>query len=108
MFGDIYSDYPPTLDKAQEDHLVFTIKNWAAQHGLTVRPQPQFISKDVDSAGVLATTAPVSMFPTPFPRSCYQDAREIQSAYNELYAAISRDEQWLAKYLEGLVYSAIS
>ncbi|GKT88088.1 LOW QUALITY PROTEIN: glutathione synthetase [Colletotrichum tofieldiae] len=46
--------------------------------------------------GILAVNVPVTLFPSPFPRSCFEQARSVQKTYNELYAAISRDEDFLS------------
>lgn len=95
----IYETYPPPLSAEQEEYLVHSVKDWSIQHGLTVRPSPSFVSQEADPHAVLATNAPVTLFPSPFPRSCFEQAKRIQSAYNELYAAIANDEEWL----EGIV-----
>ncbi|KAK3295988.1 uncharacterized protein B0H64DRAFT_160655 [Chaetomium fimeti] len=49
-------------------------------------------------------SAPVTLFPSPFPKSCFQEAKAIQTKYNELYARISQDEE----YLSGLVQEVAS
>ncbi|ROT38795.1 glutathione synthetase [Sodiomyces alkalinus F11] len=88
--------YPPRLNQAESDDLVQAVKNWALAHGLTIRPQPSVVSDDVDPQGLLAINVPVTLFPSPFPRQCFDQARSVQQTYNELYAAISRDEEFLA------------
>lgn len=100
MDDTVYSSYPPQLDPAQEAYLVTTIKDWAIQNGLAVRPHPSFIPGETDPQGVLATNAPVTLFPSPFPRSCFEEARALQTVYNRLYAAITCDEAWIGKIME--------
>lgn len=100
MQDSIYSDYPPPLSPAQKDFLVTTVKDWTAQHGLMVRPAPSFISNESNPHGVLATNAPVTLFPSPFPRSCFEEAKALQTVYNQLYAAITCDEKWIGKIME--------
>jgi glutathione synthase len=95
MTDSIYSTYPPELNPEQERFLVATTKDWAIHNGLTVRPSPDMISDQMKHTGVLATNAPVTLFPSPFPRQCFDEARAVQKLYNELYAAISSDEKWL-------------
>lgn len=95
----IYENYPPAITPEQEAFLVQSVKDWSIQHGLTVRPPPSFVSQETDPHTALATNAPVTLFPSPFPKSCFDEAQAIQSAYNELYAAIANDEEWL----EGIV-----
>lgn len=91
------SDYPPTLIEEQHEFLLSTIRDWSILNGLAVRPSLSFIPQSVDSSRCLAVTAPVTLFPSLFPRSCFTEARAIQEAYNELYAAIARDEKWLSE-----------
>jgi len=96
----IYSNYPPRLDAAQEQFLVATIKNWTIQNGLTVRPPASFVPQEAISKGVLATNAPVTLFPSPFPQVSFEEARAVQKIYNKLYADITRDEKWLGEIIQ--------
>lgn len=93
------SSIPPGLSSQERDHLVDVAKDWAAANGLAIRPLPSVASQEIDPAGALATHAPVTLFPSRFPRKCYEQATSVQKAYNELYARISGDEE----FLEGLV-----
>ena len=95
MTEQIYSQYPPTLNEEQLQHLAKFIKNWTAEHGLLVRTSVAQVAQDVNPNGVLATNAPVSIFPSPFPRKLFRQAQELQTIYNELYAAIANDEAFL-------------
>ena len=95
-----YSDYPPDLSPDEEEYLLMTVKDWSVAHGLAVRPAPSFVSASQDPSGVLATTAPVTLFPSLFPRSCFEEGLAIQKAYNELYSAIARDETWLQEIVK--------
>lgn len=98
-----HADYPPELS-AEEQNFIFTeLKDWSIAHGLAVRPAPSFVQQSQDPSGVLATTAPVTIFPSLFPRRCFEDGLSIQKAYNELYSAIARDEEWLQGIVEELV-----
>ncbi|KAI9834586.1 MAG: hypothetical protein M1819_002962 [Sarea resinae] len=103
MATSIYPPYPPALAEAERDFLITSIRDWSIAHGLAVRPAPAFVSEETDPAGGLAATAPVTLFPSPFPRHCYEEGRDIQTAYNELYSAIARDEEWLRGIVEELV-----
>lgn len=100
MDPSLYSTYPPHLDPAQEESLVTTIKDWTIQNGLTVRPSPAFLPEGSDPKHVLATNAPVTLFPSVFPKSCYEEAKSIQTVYNQLYAKITCNEAWLGKIME--------
>ena len=77
------------------------VKDWTIANGLAVRPPPAIAGND--SEGILAMSAPVTLFPSPFPKSCFDEARAIQTNYNELYARISQDEE----FLSGLVQECV-
>lgn len=86
--------YPPALTSDQTEYLLSTIRDWALANGLAVRPPSS------DPSTPLTVTAPVTLFPSPFPRECFQEVRAIQTLYNELYALIARDEDWLKGIVE--------
>jgi glutathione synthetase len=98
-----HADYPPELSHDEKQYLLASLKDWSIAHGLAVRPAPSFVQPSQDPSGVLASTAPVTLFPSLFPRSCFEDGLSIQKAYNELYSAIARDEAWLQSIVEELV-----
>src|SRR6266566_917821 len=88
--------YPPAIDGAERESLVQVVKDWTVAHGLAVRPPPAVVPAGSDPSGILSTSAPVTLFPSLFPRSCFEEAKSVQKAYNELYAKISQDEQFLS------------
>jgi hypothetical protein len=92
---DAGTSYPPSLTATESEQLVSTIKDWSIAHGLAVRPPLAFVSSEADPHGVLATTAPVTLFPSTFPRVCFEQAKSIQKVYNRLYASIAQDESFL-------------
>jgi glutathione synthase len=95
MIKKMTPNYPPELTSEQAEYLLSNLKNWSILNGLAVRPSHNYISKDVDRSDSIAIPAPVTLFPSVFPRSCFNEARDIQQAFNELYAAIATDEAWL-------------
>lgn len=98
MMGHNISDdgaYPPNLTEAESVDIQSTIKDWSIAHGLAVRPPPALVAAEADPHGVLATTVPVTLFPSPFPTICFEQAKSVQQAYNELYAAIAQNEDFL-------------
>ncbi|CAG7961659.1 unnamed protein product [Penicillium salamii] len=103
MTQSIYSNYPPELSAAQQKFLVTAVKDWAIQNGLAVRPSPAIVPAGTDQNGVLATNAPVTLFPSPFPRTCFDEATALQEIYNELYASITCNEEWLGDIVKGLI-----
>ena len=82
MASQVYPEYPPDLSPEQERYLLTNLKDWSIAHGLAVRPAETFVSKEVDPAGALATTAPVTLFPSLFPRRCFEQAKAVSKAYN--------------------------
>lgn len=92
--------HPPSISNKQTDFLLSEIKDWSILNGLAVRPSRSFVPKNIDPSGALAVTAPVTLFPSLFPQRCFDEARAIQIAYNELYAAIACDKEWLSKIVE--------
>ncbi|KAJ4302882.1 Glutathione synthetase [Kalmusia sp. IMI 367209] len=103
MGSSLHGNYPPNLSSDEEEYLLTNLKDWSIAHGLAVRPAPSFVQPSQDPAGVLATTAPVTLFPSLFPRKCFDEGLSIQTAYNELYSAIARDEEWLKGIVEELI-----
>ena len=93
-------NYPPELTAAESKQLLSTIKDWSIAHGLAVRPPPALLASEADPHGILATTAPVTLFPSPFPRVCFEQAKSIQKAYNQLYAAIAQDDEFLQSIVQ--------
>ena len=96
--------YPPELKPEEHEHLIETIKDWTIGNGLAIRPPPTVIPSEADPTGVAAVSAPVTIFPSPFPRVCFEQGRVVQQSYNELYAAVSRDEQFLSDMVKEFVF----
>ena len=96
----MYPQYPPELTEEQKDYLLSNLKDWSIAHGLAVRVAPSWVPEDKDPEGALATTAPVTFFPSLFPRVCFEQAKSVAEAYNELYSAIPCDEAWLKSIVE--------
>jgi glutathione synthase len=69
----------------------------ALSHGFTLLP-PQ-----TPTPPTHAFAAPLSLFPTPFPRELYFLAREIQPIYNALYARVALDWEFLDRVMGGSV-----
>ncbi|CAG8972016.1 hypothetical protein HYALB_00008301 [Hymenoscyphus albidus] len=95
--------YPLGLSTEESEQLVSTIKDWSIAHGLAVRPPPTLVLSTADPHVVLATTVPVTLFPSPFPRTCFEQAKSIQRAYNQLYAAIAQDEDFLRDIVQEIL-----
>lgn len=52
---------------------------------------------------VLARPIGVSLFPSPFPESMFYDGLNLQPLFNELYANIAEDEEWLFETTKDLI-----
>ncbi len=95
--GRDFSAYPPAVaEGVQLDHLRRQIADWAIAHGLAVRPAA--VTERLQE--VLALPAPVTLFPSLFPRTCFEAAAEVQTTYNALYAAVASDVDWLGGVIE--------
>lgn len=73
--------------------LANTIFDWQLVNGILLK------YRDEDS--IKAKPVSVSLVPTPFPKLLFERALGLQKAYNELYAKVSSDEEWLLDILEG-------
>jgi hypothetical protein len=89
--------WPPALSSEQHAHLLLLSSTYALSHGFTLLP-PNSAHPPTH-----AIAAPLSLFPTPFPRTLYELAREIQPIYNALYARIALDWEFLDRVMGGSV-----
>ncbi|KAI1877934.1 hypothetical protein JX265_002304 [Neoarthrinium moseri] len=92
--------YPPEITGPESERLTEVVKDWSIAHGLTVRPPPAVLAADADPGNILATAVPVTLFPSPFPRVCFEQGVHVQKTYNELYASISQDEEFLTQIVK--------
>ncbi|WZH44651.1 Glutathione synthetase [Fusarium acuminatum] len=92
--------YPPALKAEEKDALIETVKDWSIGNGLAVRPPPTVIPAEADPKRIAATNVPVTLFPSPFPKQCFAQGKAVQKTYNELYASVSRDEEFLAQVVK--------
>ncbi|KAL5519732.1 hypothetical protein ACEPAG_1392 [Sanghuangporus baumii] len=93
MASFVFPDWPPHLTDAQQSHLTQLATTYALSHGLLYLP-PSSPSSPTP-APTSAIHAPLSLFPSPFPRSLFQNALRFQKIYNVLYARIALDEEFL-------------
>ncbi|KAK6538954.1 hypothetical protein TWF694_010504 [Orbilia ellipsospora] len=92
--------YPPGLTADQLSYLITSFTDYSLAHGLIVRPAPSLVAQNPNNA--IATTAPVTLWPSPFPTSLFTEARAIQTACNLLYACVAHDETWLGDLITSL------
>jgi glutathione synthase len=86
MSGFNYNNYPPEATSAETEKLV----QRAAHHSrdvefLVASPTPPPAS----------IPAPITLYPSLFPRSCFETAVQLQPSYNLLYANIANDVGFL-------------
>jgi glutathione synthase len=92
--ADILPSYPPSLDPEALSFLLSSLTDYCLSHGIAVRPvQPS-------EGNHLAIHAPVTLFPSLFPRQAWETALQIQTTYNLLYAKIANDVEWLGKIMD--------
>ncbi|KAK6351172.1 hypothetical protein TWF718_004342 [Orbilia javanica] len=89
----LYPSYPPNLTAEQLSYLITSFTDYSLSHGLIVRPAPTFIPTNPSNS--LATPAPVTLWPSPFPRVHFEEARSLQTFCNLLYARVASDQSWL-------------
>ncbi|KAI5952133.1 GSH2 [Candida theae] len=87
--------FPHLLSPTQEEDLITNAQQWALTNGLVMYP-PNF---DIHQASV----APITLFPTPIPKSSFERAIKVQTLYNELYInLITKRKGWLVDILKSL------
>lgn len=90
-----FATWPPSLTADQLENLTLYATSYALCHGLLYLP-PAERHPTVPSAAI---HAPVSLFPSPFPRELFEQGRRIQRTYNVLYSRIAMDEEFLDKIM---------
>lgn len=85
-----YPEYPPKVSEEEEKFINNTIVDWSLGNGLAML---------TESDGVTAVHAPVTVYPSPFPKSAMANALTVQQSFNELYARVSNEEEWLRESL---------
>ena len=96
--------WPPVLSQDELHALTVQAATYALSHGLLYLPRSIPPTAPPTTTGSTSTTvaaptsavhAPVSLFPSPFPRSLFHLAQRLQRTYNVLYARIAMDEAFL-------------
>jgi hypothetical protein len=101
--------WPPKLSEKRIEFLVRKATTWAlANSFVLIPPTPVDPNEDPDRPAPVppptrAQPAPLSLFPTPFPRRLYQQANSLQNMLNSLYMRVSLDHKFLDKVIGGSV-----
>lgn len=91
-----YPKYPPHPSEEEEAFINNTIIDWSLANGLAMLTP--------EGKGTTAVHAPVTVYPSPFPKSGFETALAVQKAFNQLYARVSDRTKWLKKALEEYVF----
>lgn len=84
--------WPPQLTSAQQEALLRYSVDWALSHSLVLRPALPSADSAFDTSVI---HAPFALLPSPFPRSAFHTAVQLQQAYNDLYANIASSAEFL-------------
>lgn len=85
----------PALSEKNQTVLVERLLQWCLANGLVMYP-PNFVNHS-------ANNAPITLFPTPFPRDLFEKAVEVQQTFNKLYVSvITSHKKWLLDVIESL------
>ncbi|KAK9469690.1 hypothetical protein V1512DRAFT_219063 [Lipomyces arxii] len=82
--------YPPTLSSEQYLNLVYALRDYALSHGLVIRAPVAITSEDEASFHV-----PLTLFPSPFPKASFEQAKSLQTLFQELYVKVADDSEFL-------------
>ena len=86
-----FGSWPPSLSPVQLEALTLYATTYAICHGLLYLP-PAERQPTIPNAAI---HAPVSLFPSPFPRKLFDLALRLQKIFNVLYARIAMDDEFL-------------
>lgn len=89
-----FSSWPPKVDETQLEALYLRAVTYALAHGLLYLPPGSQTNTPTS-----AIHAPLSLFPSPFPKRLFERARALQPIYDVLYARIAMDEEFLDKVM---------
>ena len=92
--------WPPAQTVEQETALLRLASDWSLSHGLVLRPVGSASSPPSTTAAI---HAPYSLYPSPFPRKLFDQAKELQEIYNSLYASVTVDKEFLEDVVGGAV-----
>ena len=88
----------PKIGDKEIQELTTLATTYALAHGLLYLP----VGDVQPPAPASAIHAPLTLFPTSYPRSKFLLAKELQPLYNVLYARIATDEKFLDEVMGGV------
>lgn len=90
-----HAPFPKLSSTQVEKTLLPQLNQWALSNGLIMADK---------TSGSTAKVAPTTVFPTPVPAKVFEQAKNLQKTFNQLYAQVSNSE-WLMEETEKLVHS---
>jgi hypothetical protein len=90
-------EWPPKATDQEREELLSLAVDYALSTSLVLRPQGDPPSTNE------AIHAPFSLYPTPFPRHLFATALALQPLYNEVYARVTNDDEFLESVIGGAV-----
>ncbi|TIA92334.1 hypothetical protein E3P99_00619 [Wallemia hederae] len=92
--------FPPKIEQEYQKELIDNLRAYCLGNGLVLLPPVGKDEKQVKTN--MAVHAPVSLFPTPFPKKLYDEANKVGVVFNELYANIARDVGFIDEVMSGI------
>lgn len=92
-----FASWPPKLSPDDQETLTELAKTYALSHGLLYLPPGITPTQALSPSS--AIHAPISLFPSPLPKSLYERAKTLQTLYNILYARVAMDAAFLDKIM---------
>ncbi|KAG9297131.1 hypothetical protein G9A89_019412 [Geosiphon pyriformis] len=94
MADNFLVSYPPSISQHDLDVLKGLAVDWSLAHGLVIRPPP-----DLGLPNTSVINAPVSLFPSPFPKKCFEKALALQPLFNDLFHKLAEDHEFIMETL---------
>lgn len=85
-----FTQWPPQLSEKDRETLQLRAASYALAHGLLYLPVG--VQPPVPTSAI---HAPISLFPSPFPKGRFEQAQKLQTIYNVLYSRIAMDTEFL-------------
>lgn len=85
----------PVLNNDQLERLVFEVTQFGLSNGLIMYPPAPYLNYQ-------PILAPITLFPTPFPRKQFLKSLSVAKIYNKLYASVVSENNWLVTIIENL------
>jgi hypothetical protein len=90
-------EWPPRTSDQEQASLLSLAVDYALSTSLIIRPPGD------PPSTTQALHAPVSLYPTPFPKHLFNQALDLQPFYNEVYAKVTNDDAFLESVIGGAV-----